>query len=214
MKNVIQSQLILSLLLVMPVLFSCKKEKNLGNPSGTNSISYQSDYTYQYKFRPLSIGNTYIFQYDIDIYSDILGRVTFLASGGKTDGKADWFRDIVISNIKLIDDVNISLSGSDLNFSHDLINCKLIYSYYPVDNSGQQKKVLATFNGYNSSEAKVKLSSSGEDLTNLFKENPVGGKLSLEFSFSKNAAVGQYANLGYNIAFDYHYSYTSMASTK
>lgn len=213
MKNLIKSSFIGSLLFTVSLLFSCKKEMKHGNISGNNSIVYESDYMYQYKFRPLSIGNTYIIKYHLDVYSDVVGRVSILASGGKTNGKADWFKDIEISNLKLVDDVKISLSGSNLNFSNDLINCKLIYSYYPIDNSGKKTKILATFNGYSPSEGKVSLSSSGENLINLFKENP-DGNLYLEFSFTQNAAADQYANLGYSVAFHYDYSYTTMESKK
>lgn len=199
-----------SLLLVALVASSCKKEQ-YSTPSGNNNIVYESDYMYPYKFRPLSIGNTFIISYNADVYKDILGQVASDANGSKTNGNSNWIKDIVISNLKLNEAIEVKLSGSDLNFSNDLLNCQLIYSY--TTTSASETRLLATFNGYNSSESKVSLISTGNDLLSLFKDNPYGN-LYLKFSFSQNAATDNYANLTYTVAFSYDYSYTQMESKK
>ncbi|MCO5259524.1 MAG: hypothetical protein M9916_05220 [Crocinitomicaceae bacterium] len=204
---------IVYLLLATTLILSCKKEGNHYNPNGNNTIVYESDYMYPYKFKPLSSGNRFIIEYHLDVYQDILGQIAYSANGSKTDGEADWFKNLTVSNLKLSDEIKIKLTDSDLNFSNDLTNCKLIYSYYPIDNSGKKTRLLATFNGYNSSDKTVSLISTGNDLSSLFQENS-SGTLYLDFSFSKSATADNYANLTYLIAFNYDYSYTGMASAK
>ncbi|HNS43231.1 MAG TPA: hypothetical protein PKN22_10770, partial [Taishania sp.] len=176
-----------------------------------NNIVYESGYMYPSKFRPLSVGNTFIIRYNVSVYNDILGQVAYSASGSKTNGNSNWFKDITISNLKLNDAIDVTLTGSNLNFSNDLLNCQLIYSY--ATTGSPETRLLATFNGYNSSTNKVSLISTGNDLLSLFKDNPYGD-LYLKFSFSQNAATDNYANLTYTVAFSYNYSYTEMSSSK
>ncbi len=196
---------------VVVLLSSCKKENPSNVINGSNNIVYKTGYMNNYKFRPLAIGNTHVVVYDFDIYSDILGQVAKTALGGKTNGKADWINNIEIKNLQLKDELQVSISGSDLNFASDLLNTQLVYTYYPPDNSGKRIKVLASFMGYDSFYGKVKLSPVSENLETFFSLFPYG-VLSLEFAFSKNSSDNQYANLNYSFPFHYDYSYTNMES--
>lgn len=206
-----KKQTIILFLLATILTLSCKKEGQQSNPNGNNNIVYESGYMYPSKFRPLSVGNTFIIRYNVSVYNDILGQVAYSASGSKTDGKSNWIKDITISNLKLNDAIDVILTGSNLNFSNDLLNCQLIYSY--ATTGAPDTRLLATFNGYNSSTNKVSLISTGNDLLSLFKDNPYGD-LYLKFSFSQNAATDNYANLTYTVAFSYNYSYTEMSASK
>lgn len=195
------------------VAFSCNKE-HLSTPSGNNSIIYESKSMSNYKFTPYQTGMTYHID-NVSVYNDILGVVASIASGGKTDDKANWYKDITISNLKLSSYLKIKLSStSGYNLSTNLTDCKLIYSYYPIDNSGEKKEVLAFFDSYDSANKVVKMIPVSQDLTSLFKTNANNyGDLYLKFSFAQNGG-SEYAYLEYSIPFDYDYSYKTKEAKK
>lgn len=190
---------------------SCNKEQ-VSSPSGTNSIIYESKPMSNYKFSPSQYGLTYHID-NAYVYTDVLGVVASMAAGGKTDDKANWYKDITISDLKLSSYLEIKLSAtSGYNLSSNLTDCKLIYSYYPMDNSGEKKEVLAFFDSYDAANKVVKMIPVSQDLTNLFKTNNYGD-LYLKFSFSQSG-VGEYAYLEYTVPFDYSYSYSTKSSKK
>lgn len=173
---------------------------------------YESKPMSNYKFSPSQYGLTYHID-NAYVYTDVLGVVASMAAGGKTDDKANWYKDITISDLKLSSYLNIKLSAtSGYNLSSNLTDCKLIYSYYPMDNSGEKKEVLAFFDSYDAANKVVKMIPVSQDLTNLFKTNNYGD-LYLKFSFSQSG-VGEYAYLEYTVPFDYSYSYSTKSSKK
>jgi hypothetical protein len=191
-------------------LSSCNKYKP-STMGGDNSIIYESPSMNGEKMTPSKFGNIYYID-NVAVYTDIYGVVSDMATSGMTNDKPNWVKDIVIQNIKLSDYFRIKASGLT-GFGNLMTDCKLIYSYYPIDNSGEKKVILAMSDGYDNSTKEVKMISMGQDLTALFKENKYNsGKLYLDFKF--NDSPNDYVYINYYIPFDYSYQFTNKEASK
>ncbi|HRO76141.1 MAG TPA: hypothetical protein PLP27_08355 [Crocinitomicaceae bacterium] len=202
---------VLSLVLV---LGSCGKKVHTGQ--GTNTVIYERSHlvdAYEIQTAPMLQNETFVIG-DVNVYQDALGLVAYSALGGATNGKPDWVKDIVIRNLKLSEHLKISLYNDGASLANNLVNCQLFFTYYPMDNSGEKKVVLANFVEYNSSKNEVIMQTTGNDLTTLFKEQVFGGQLELVFKFAQTPhSVGK-MKLRYTIAFDFAYTFASKEAKK
>lgn len=199
------------------LLNACGKIYKPRAEHGSNSIVYERSYldpAYEINTASMVSSETFLIG-EFNIYQDAVGRVTFSAFGGATNGKPDWIRNIEISNLKLSPYLKLSLSNNgSSSLSTNLINCQLFYTYYPMDNSGKKKVLLANFVEYNSSENEVIMQPINDDLTNLFKEQIFGGKLEILFKFAPTPHDIGKLNLRYTIPFDFDYTYSSKEASK
>lgn len=205
---------VLSLVLM---LGSCGKQQ-IRKGDGTNTVVYELSYlddAYDIKTAPMLPSETFVIG-DVDVYSDALGRASYSIMSGATDGKPDWVRNVELSNFRLSPHLKISLYNQGTsNLSNNLVNCQLFFTYYPVDNSGQKKFVLASFVEYNAAKSEVIMQPTSENLTSLFKSQQIyGGKLELVFKFAQTPHDIGVMKLRYTIPFDYAYSYESKVAKK
>lgn len=189
-------------------LVACKKDSVM---TGNNSQVYRSPQGYPSKITPSLVGNVLIIE-NADVYPNILGIVSGMANSGTTNDKLDWVKDIQISNLRLSSNAHVEIISDGSSFVRNhLTDSKLIYSYYPSDNSGEKKVTLANYNGIGNTSSQINYMTTGEDITQLMKDNP-GGQLYVSFSFDANSSAP--VSLGYYISFDYDYSYSTMESKK
>ncbi|MBC9811665.1 hypothetical protein H9Y05_04170 [Crocinitomicaceae bacterium CZZ-1] len=188
------------------VLAACKKDSVM---TGSNTQVYRSPQGYPSKITPTLVGNVLIIE-NADVYPNIMGIVSGMANSNTTNDKLNWVKDIQISKLRLAYDVHVEIISDGSSFVRNhLTDSKLIYSYYPSDNSGEKKVTLANYAGIGSTSSQINYTSTGEDITQLMKDNP-GGQLYVSFSFDANSPSP--VSLGYYIAFDYDYSYSTMES--
>lgn len=190
--------------------------KNVSKGQGTNTVIYERSYLVNaYEIQTASMVQTETFVIgDVNIYRDALGLVATNALGGATNGKPDWVKDIVISNLKLSSYLTIDLYNDGASLASNLVNCQLFFTYYPIDNSGEKKVVLANFVEYNTAKKQVVLQPINDDLTTLFKEQVFGGRLELVFRFAQTPhSVGK-MNLRYKLPFDFAYTFVSKEAKK
>lgn len=195
------------------LLTACKK--NTDTEQGSNTVIYEREYMNHFEIEVASMlpSETFIIG-DVNVYQDALGQVTSSALSGKTNGKSNWIKDVVISNLKLSEHLEIGLVNDNSNLNSNLVNCQLFFTYFPFDNSGEKKILLANFIEYSKSEEKVVLQSVGKDLTTLFKDQILGGKLELVFKFAQTPHNVGNMRLWYSIPFDYVYTYASKKAEK
>lgn len=194
-------------------IMACTKKPN--SVSGTNTMVYDRSYEdhFEIETAPMLQKETFIIG-NVNVYQDAMGQLAYSAFNGTTNGKPDWVKDATISGLKLSEHVKVGLINDNSNLSSNLVNCQLFFTYYPVDNSGEKKVLLANFVEYSSSEQEAVMQSTGEDLTALFKEQVVGGELRLEFKFAQTPHNVGKMRLWYRIPFDYSYSYSSKVAKK
>lgn len=194
------------------LLLGCGKEERVQN--GSNNMIYERDYIDHYKIdvAPMVQKETFVIG-DVDIYRDILGQVA-QNTNGSTNDKPDWVRKVTISNTKLSEYITIGLTNDNTNLSTNLVNCQLFYTYYPIDNSGEKKVLLANFVEYKAADKKVVMQPIGDDLTSLFSQQQAGGQLQLSFQFGSVPHTVGKMRLWYSIPFKYNYSFSSMEAKK
>lgn len=208
---------IIAILCLALLLGSCAKMYKPRADQGSNSIIYERSYSdpaYEISTASMTSSKTFLIG-EFNIYQDAVGRVTYSAFGSATDGKPNWIRNVEISNLKLSPSLKLTLynSGSS-SLSNTLTNCQLFYTYYPMDNSGKTKVLLANFIEYNASKDEVIMQPVNDDLTNLFKEQIFGGKLEILFKFAPTPHDVGKLNLRYTIPFDFDYAYSSKEADK
>jgi hypothetical protein len=86
-----------TLLIVVPVLFSCKKEST---QSGNGTLAYRYNYEYPLEISPAGFMDRIVLE-DVNPYSDIMGHIATSLSESKTDGKPTKFSDIQVSGVRL-----------------------------------------------------------------------------------------------------------------
>lgn len=208
-----KTEIIFVLSLVL-LLGSCGKQVRTGQ--GTNTVIYERSYlvdAYEIQTAPMLQNETFVIG-DVDVYRDALGLVTYSALGGATNGKPDWIKDVVIRDLKLSQNLKISLYNDGSSLANNLVNCQLFFTYYPMDNSGEKKVVLANFVEYSTSKEEVILQPTGEDLTTLFKEQVFGGQFKLVFKFAQTPHNVGKMKLRYTIPFDFSYTFLSKEANK
>lgn len=194
-------------------LSACQKQ--VRSQDGSNSVVYSRNYSDHYKIGTASMvqNETFVIG-DVNVYQDAMGQVAYSAFNGATDGKPDWVKNATISNIKLSEYVTINLTDDNSKLKSNLVNCQLFFMYYPMDNSGKKKVLLANFVEYNSSKDEVILQPTGEDLTKLFKNEVFGGQLVLKIMFAQTPHDVGTLRLWYSIPFNFNYSFQSKESGK
>lgn len=194
-------------------MMACTKKANSMN--GTNTVVYTRSYEDHFEIQTAPMLQTEVFIIgEVNVYQDAMGQLAYSAFNGSTNGKADWVKDATISELKLSEYLEVGLSNDNSNLSSNLVNCQLFFTYYPTDNSGEKKVLLANFVEYKSSGQKVILQPTGNDLTSLFKEQVVGGQLRLEFKFASTPHTVGNMRLWYRLPFNYSYTYSSKAAKK
>lgn len=190
-------------------------EKNIHTIEGTNSVVYRRDYGDHYKIEmaPMVQKETFIIG-EVDVYKDVMGHVAQDASGSSINGKPYWIKDITIRDLKLSEHIQIGLTDDNSNLNSNLVNCQLLYTYYPADNSGEKKVLLANFVEYNASAKRAIMQTTGQDLTSLFAEQHASGSLRLVFQFGQTPHNVGKMRLWYTIPFSYAYTYSYMESKK
>lgn len=206
----------LKIILALSVVLSfmgCTKKPMTAN--GTNSMIYNRSYEDHYKIDVASMVQNEVFIIgDVNVYQDAMGQLAYSAFNGATNGKPDWVKDATINGLKLSDNLTVGLSNDNSNLSSNLANCQLFFTYYPTDNSGEKKVLLASFVEYSSSKQEAILQSTGTDLTSLFKEQVTGGQLRIEFKFAQTPHNVGKMRLWYSLPFDYSYTYSSKVAKK
>ena len=202
------------LLSIVLLLGSCGKKVHTGQ--GTNTVIYERSHlvdAYEIQTASMLQNETFVIG-DVNVYQDALGLVAYSALGGATNGKPDWVKDVVIRDLKLSQHLKISLYNDGASLANNLVNCQLFFTYYPIDNSGEKKVILANFVEYNTSKEEVILQPTGDDLTTLFKEQIFGGQLKLVFKFAQTPHNVGKMKLRYRLPFDFAYTFASKEAKK
>lgn len=191
-----------TLLLIASLLLNGCYGDHVSTMQGDNNVVYSNNYMYPIKFEPSKYGNR-IYVDNVDIYAQALGQTAYSSNGSLTDGKPDWSKEIIISNIHLTSNLEVKLSGGGM--SNNLLDAKLIYAYYPINNSGKKEIVLATYASYNASDSKINFDVFDRNLTSTLKENYGSGEMYFTFKFANSKDDNAY--LTYTIPFNYQYSF-------
>jgi|GEM_PF-5133932 len=201
------------------VLLSGACKKNIHTGEGTNNVVYERKYAdhYEIETAPMLQKQTFVIG-DVDVYRDAMGMVTQIVFGSEINDKPNWIRNVTISDLKLSEHMKINLTNDNSNLHNNLVNCQLFYCYYPIDNSGEKKVLLANFIEYNASGEEVIMQPTGQDLTSLFTQQftqqHTGGQLRLVFHFSQTPHDVGNMRLWYTIPFSYAYTFSSMEAKK